>query len=328
MNEPGISQVALPGGVTATTVSGSQPGPVLALLGGVHGDEDEGVLAVHRVVGEAAGVLLKGTVRAVAPANPAAWAARSRVSPLDGGNLARCFPGVSDDGPTAAVAAAITAGVIAGSEALIDLHSAGVAYAMPTLAGWCAGIPVSDRSLRLAEAFGAPVIWQHPAAAPGRSLTAAADLGVPAIYAECAGGGGIRGSELDVYVSGVLSVMASLGMLPPSYSVRSAPPRRVTGQGDLDSGVTADRDGFFVSSADAGDIVTSGGELGRFYGYDGDLLDTVTAPIGGMVMFLRRQARTRAGDVLYVLAEVDEAQEVTTGPLLPADQSRPEEAVR
>ncbi len=71
------------------------------------------------------------------------------------------------------------------------------------------------------------------------------------------------------------------------------------GGGDLDAGVLSRFDGFFVSSVTAGDTVPAGAEIGRLHGYDGALLETVTHRPLGMVMFLRRQARTRAGDVLF-----------------------------
>ncbi len=67
-----IEQTVLAGGAVLTTVRGSRPGPTAALLGGVHGDEDEGVLAVLRVLHDLAGAQLAGTVRAVARANPSA----------------------------------------------------------------------------------------------------------------------------------------------------------------------------------------------------------------------------------------------------------------
>ncbi|NDL55995.1 succinylglutamate desuccinylase/aspartoacylase family protein [Phytoactinopolyspora mesophila] len=316
----GIHQQVLPGDVVLTTVSGRRPGPVLALLGGVHGDEDEGVLAVLRTIREVATAPLSGTLLAVAPANPGAWAASSRLNPLDGGNLARSFPGVPGQGPTDTVAAALTEHVISVAHALIDLHSAGLRYRMPLMSGFCQGGPESSRSQQLAEAFGAPVIWAHPRTAPGRSLSAAAEHGVPAIYAECSGGGSIRSRELDAYVSGVRSVMAALAMLPSEYAHAGGFQTRVSGSGDLDQGAQAPGHGLFVSSVRAGAVVTRDTEIGRLYGYDGDLLRIITAPGDGMVMFLRRQARTQQGDVLYVMAAVDTDNQVVT--------SRPEEAAQ
>jgi predicted deacylase len=302
-----IEQTVLAGGAMLTTVRGSRPGPTAALLGGVHGDEDEGVLAVLSVLHELAGGPLTGTVRAVARANPSAWAAASRTGPLDGGNLARCFPGNPKGGPTDAVAASITESVIDGADVLIDLHSAGRAYRMPLFCGFIRDAGDADGSRRAAVAFGAPLIWAHSGAPPGRSLSVAAEFGIPAVYAECGGGGGIRGDHLEAYCRGVLSVLAEFGFLPPPDPAPAVAAARwvYDGGGDLDAGVLSRYDGFFVSSVTAGDTVAAGAEIGRLHGYDGALLETVTAPAAGMVMFLRQQARTRVGDVLFSQAATD-----------------------
>ena len=138
-SEAYLEHEVLPGGAVMTTVRGEQPGPTVALLGGVHGDEDEGVLAVWRVLRELEGAALRGVVRAVAPANPSAWAAKSRFTPYDGGDLARAFPGDSGGGPTSTLADGIVGGCIDGADLLIDLHSAGVRYSMPLFCGLARG---------------------------------------------------------------------------------------------------------------------------------------------------------------------------------------------
>ncbi|WP_240477350.1 succinylglutamate desuccinylase/aspartoacylase family protein [Jiangella muralis] len=288
-----------------TTARGQRPGPTLALLGGVHGDEDEGVLAVLQVLHELRDAELAGTVRAVAPAHPAAWAAASRTSPLDGADLARSFPG--DGGSqTAAIAAGLTDGVIADADLLVDLHSAGRRYRMPLFCGFVQWRSGAEQSERAALAFGAPLVWAHSAVAPGRSVSVAIERGIPAIYAESSGGGSIRSDQLEVYVRGVLSVLAEFGMLPAPFRRRPVSgPRWVYDGGDLDAGVAARHDGLFVSTVNAGAVVGSGEEVGRLYSYAGELLETITTPSDGMVMFLRRQARTRAGEVLFALGRVE-----------------------
>lgn len=298
-------QTLLAGGAQRTTLRGNRPGPTLALLGGVHGDEDEGVLAVRRVFQQVQEVELAGTIRAVAPANPGAWDAQSRTDPRDGQDLARCFPGDPGGGETAVLAAALTDEVIDGADLLIDLHSAGLCYRMPLFCGFTRASAAGDDSRRAALAFGAPLIWEHPNVAPGRSLSVAAERGIPAIFAECSGGGSVDPRELDTYVGGVLGVMAHMGMLPPAFDRQgSRDVQWIYGDGDLDMGAKSEHDGFFLSATLAGHVVGEHAEVGRLYDQDMRLLEIVTAPCEGMVMFLRRQARTRVDDVLFVLAQL------------------------
>lgn len=300
-----IETTVLSGGAVCTTLTGEHPGPTVALLGGVHGDEDEGVLAVQLVLRHLTTGRLAGMVRAVAPANPLAWAAGTRTSGLDGQNLARCFPGDPHAGPTAALAAGLTAGVIDSADLLLDLHSAGVAYRMPLFTGYVTSTRAAEASARAARVFGAPLVWAHPSAAPGRTLTVAAERGTPAIYVECGGGGGIQREHLDAYVTGVLAVLADQGMLPDHPVPGHLPTTRlVYGPGDLDAGATASAPGWFVAATSPGSVVTTGSEIGTVYDLQGQVASRVTAPGDGLVMFLRQHARVHAGEVLYTLASL------------------------
>lgn len=285
-----------------TAHRGAAPGPTVALLGGIHGDEEEGVLAVQRV--EAALVerpLACGTLRAVAVAHPAAYAASSRTSPLDGLNLARAFPGDPDGSATQRIAHALTERAIRDSDLLVDLHSAGRAYAMPTFAGCIEdGGDVSARSRRAARAFGAPLLWEHPGpAAPGRTIATAISLGIPCIYVEGSGGGSVEQAELDVYVGGVLRVLADLGMLAFEPPASTGIERVVRGGGgNLDAGLLAPCGGRFVAACAAGDVLAAGARVGEIVDEAGSRAVELIAPADCTVMFLRRAARIDAGEVV------------------------------
>ena len=205
-----------------TVIRGPSPGPTVAVLGGVHGDEYEGVIAATAIGRMLQTTLVRGTVRIAAPAHPAAWTARTRQSPIDGANLARVFPGRADGSATERVAHAITEHVIRGSDLLVDLHSAGSGFEMPFLCGYHGDGDNGIESQRYADAFAARFTWRHDGVPePGRSLTAAFELGIPAIYVEGHGGLSIRAGELQGYIDGVRRVLHLLGMLadapPPSH---------------------------------------------------------------------------------------------------------------
>lgn len=285
--------------------AGPVTGPVVALLGGVHGDEEEGVLAVQRVGATLAGrPLARGAVRSVAVAHPAAYAADRRTSPLDGLDLARSFPGDATGTATQRLAHDVTQRVIRGCDLVIDLHSAGRDYAMPMFAGYVDdGDDVSARSRRAAVAFGAPLLWEHPGPAPaGRTLSTAIALGIPCIYAEASGGGGLDRRQLELYVGGVMRVLADLRML--DYE---PPPGRLErvirgGDGDLDAGVTAPCGGRFVAARDAGDVLATGDLIGEIADEAGVPVAEITAPSESTLVYLRRTARIAAGERVCALA--------------------------
>ena len=282
-----------------------QAGPTVALLGGIHGDEEEGVLAVQRVnavIRETP--LIKGTVRAVAVAHPAAYAANQRTSPLDDLNLARCFPGDPAGTATERLAHELTEKVIRGSDLMIDLHSAGSAYAMPTFVGYVdSGDGVATRARRAAMTFGASLVWEHPApAAPGRTISTALDFGIAGIYVEGSGGGSLEQEEIDLYVHGVLNVLADLQMAS-SQSTSEPGPRQLIrgGGGDLDAGIAAPCGGRFVAWRKPGETLFEGDVIGEIVDQTGPTVAVVTTPVDATLMFVRRTARIAAGEVVCAL---------------------------
>src|SRR5687767_9800926 len=72
---------------------GIHPGPVLLVMGAVHGNEHEGPVSIARLLGLFDLTEMAGTLIALPVTNPPAFVANTRESPLDGCNLARIFPG-------------------------------------------------------------------------------------------------------------------------------------------------------------------------------------------------------------------------------------------
>lgn len=287
-------------------------GPTVSILGGVHGDEIEGVLALRAVVARLAtpgAAPLRGTLRWIAPAHPAAWAADTRACPVDGLNLARVFPGDRAGRPTEQVAAHITFELIAGSDLLIDLHSAGRQLDMALLCGFHSTGPLAPQAEAAAAAFAAPFTWLHPDSSQGRSLSAASELGIPSIYVEGHGGGQLRQTDLDAYVGGVLRVLAHLGLIdegpvPEQSTV-------VTGDGNTDEGIVANFDGYFVSRRETGEVLRAGDVIGTVVNEDLQPLGEACAPGDGVLMLVRRNARVVAGDTLAIVAAVGGSVDAT-----------------
>jgi predicted deacylase len=286
-------------GVTRYRLAAPTPGPRLVVLGGVHGNEIGGIVAAGRLTTRDL-PLAAGTIDIIPVAHEAANDAFLRESPADGGNLARTFPGDPKGTPTEQLAALITTQVIDGADALIDLHTSSPDADMPLFAGAVHdGSASADAGVRMAVAFGAGTLWTHPSLGPGRTLTAAAERGIPAIYVESPRGGVLSESAVSAYVSGVLRVGALLGMLP-GRAISEPPPvaRWFHGNGDTDTFGLAAHDGYFVADAELLQPVRAGETVGRVLDSRGRELARVNAPGDGAVTYLRRTARVRPGDSL------------------------------
>jgi predicted deacylase len=288
---------------TVDVVAAPEPGPVVGILGGVHGDEYDGVLAAHELRSWLPTELVRGEVRIAAPAHPAAWWSRTRTSPVDGLDLARVFPGGQNGRPTEQVAHALTERVIRGSDLLVDLHAGGAGFDMPFLCGYHGGDDErGTRSRRFAEAFAARFTWEHEGLpAPGRSLSVAFDLGVPAIYVESHGGRTVRAADLRGYVEGVRRVLLALGMIADAPHA-SARPVRVRGDGDTDGGILAPAAGHLVLRSGAGDRVGGGEVVGEIVRPHDARAIPVCAPHDGFVMLLRRDSCVAEGETVCIVA--------------------------
>ena len=79
-------------------------GPTVLIIGGVHGDEFEGPVAVLNLLHRLKVSDVKGSIIGLPALNAPALQASARVSPLDDGNLNRAFPGDPDGTPTQMIA--------------------------------------------------------------------------------------------------------------------------------------------------------------------------------------------------------------------------------
>lgn len=281
------------------TVRGSEPGPTLVVLGAVHGDEYEGVETIPLVFGDVDASALAGTLVMVPVCNLPAYESAIRSSPIDGMNLARVFPGKADGTVTERIAYALTEKLFRHADFLVDLHSGGVAYDIPTLIGYLHDDgELGQKSRAAAEAFGAPVLWGHPMPMPaGRSISAAMEHNVPWLYTEAPGGGLARPSDIACFRRGVLNVMRHLNMLPGAPEVPT-PTHHLVGDGNLDVVTLAPIGGFFRPTVTVLDRVAKGEELGRIVDFFGNTTAVITAEMDGVVIMVRRLHRVHVGEGL------------------------------
>lgn len=298
-----------PLGLPLLIADGHASGPHVVVLGGVHGDEYEGVAAAAAVWRDLDVTALRGRLSIVSVANPPAFGAGTRTSPVDGGNLARTFPGSPNGSVTERIAHRLSEALISRADLLIDLHSAGQHYAMPLLCGsYSAADDLGRRCRAAALAFGAPVYWAHPDLSPGRSLSVALDAGVACLYAECGGGGRVRPADLHAYRLGVRRVLAHVGALPPM----DAPPEpglRLRSTGDVDTALVVNHAGVLVERTSVLTRVEQDEVLGEVFDERGEILETLRSPRRGIVVMARRTARVRAGDGAYLVALPDDSEE-------------------
>jgi predicted deacylase len=287
------------------TVTGSEPGPTLVVTAAVHGDEYEGVAAIPQAFARVSPEALRGTLVMVPICNVPAYEAIQRSSPIDGLNLARVFPGDARGTLTQRIAHWMTEKLIRPADFYIDLHSGGIQSEIPTLIGYgYDDSPQGQASLAGAKAFGAPILWRHPFPfAPGRTISAAAEFGIPSLYTEAPGGGYAHPDDVACFAQGILNVMMHLDMIDGTPQPRPMT-HHLFGDGNMDTVLDAEVAGFFRAEVKLLDSVRAGQRLGTVMDAFGAPLQTLVTQRDGIVILLRRFHRVNVGDGLAAITGV------------------------
>ncbi len=285
---------------------GRRPGPILLASGAVHGDEYEGVLAIQDLFDELDVEAMAGTFIGVPVLNSLAFAAATRESAWDQQNLARTFPGSPTGSPTQRLAHAFQRYLLPRADLYADLHAGGNAYAIKELAGYMLRTDaIGERQRAAAIAFGLDLVW-GTAPLPGRTLSAAAELNVPAIYVELRGEGRARAADVAQTRQGLRNLLALLGILPGRYPTE-APlliEDAAAGSGHLQLDHPSPAAGIFVPAVQLWQAVEQNQPLGSVRHPDGTNLAVINAGRGGRVLFIRTLPRVFAGDTVAFVLEV------------------------
>jgi len=251
--------------VPISVVHGSRPGPVVTLLGAVHGDELVGPLALtylcgHNFMGPEKVIdpkVLAGTLRIVPIVNLPGYRRRIRYFP-DGRDLNRSFPGNPDSNTTSRVAHGLWENVISGSDYIVDFHTAAKGRTNTPQIRANLAHPSSNR---IARAFGIETILdsEGPRGSLRRTVN---DSDVACITFE--GGGPDEADPESVQISmyGAINLLRSLRMLP---GYPSKPRFRILASGSV--WIRSDQGGLLDVLAPAGSFVE-----------EGEIVATVTDP--------------------------------------------------
>lgn len=256
--------------------------------------------AVRRLVALLPGKLVRGRITLVPVVNQDAFNRGSRCA-HDGLDLARTLPGSPSGSYTQQLAWALNQH-IRQADHYIDLHSGGIAFRLPFLAGYMlhpdARVLAEQRAM--ARAFGAPIVWGTSPSLQGRSLSAARDAGIAAIYVEYGGGSECDPQAVEALAQGCLRVARWLGLLADEpeavegvdYFVEDYRPE----SGHLQVQHAAPARGFFEPAVQLMQPVTVGEPMGYISDALGQRRVAVGAETSGRVLFIRVHPPVREGE--------------------------------
>jgi N2-acetyl-L-2,4-diaminobutanoate deacetylase len=274
---------------------GAKSGPRILLIAGVHGDEYEGVAALHDVVDELDPQTLTGSVVIVPVANPQAFHAGTRRNPVDFGDLNRAFPGDPLGTITQRLAAVLFEEFVLGSDAFLSLHGWSKEATVIPYAEYPLGEgQVVERSkaaaLHLGMEYLHPYVW--PAGVLGDAATR---HGIAAVETEVGGMGTITAEGQRITRSIILRFLEFWGVISGTAPPKSAGLRqKIVDHDDIFAG----RSGLFRRTVEIGQPVSQGETLGRTFALEGRCVEELFAPCTGVVAILRMNSSVQPGDRL------------------------------
>jgi predicted deacylase len=282
-------------------------GPVLLLNGATHGDEYEGPTLLRTWAENWRPSELRGTVVMVPVLNEVAFFAGRRCHPADEGNLARAFPGNARGSATAQLAHLFDTQLLAQATHYVDLHSGGIACELLPWVGYFNRDDRIGRTQReMARCFDRFWNWAGPFL-PGRTLSAAHQRGIPAIYVECRGAGGVEAHDLDALERGLQHLLQWANCVSGAAPKLARQKTRTAideNEAHLQIHHPAPHDGLFVSQVKLGHRVRKGAILGSVHALGGGRPHVVKAESSGRVVLVRYQRSVLKGDALFALAPI------------------------
>ena len=266
------------------------PGPTVLILGGVHGDEINGVETIRRLIYEDKLTKLKcGTVIAIPIVNIYGFINFSRAVP-DGKDVNRSFPGSLNGSLASRVARVITLKILPQVDYIIDLHTGGSSrFNFPQIR-YTSSDP---RALELAKIFGAPFVIKKPLIS--KSLRKIAkDKNIPVVVFE--GGESLRfdGPSIQIASHGIQRVLNHLEM---SETTVPAPERQIHFVKTM--WIRASHSGLFMWSKQSGNRILKGEIIGVINDPQGLSSASVIASRDGYIIGHNNASVVNQGDALF-----------------------------
>jgi hypothetical protein len=302
---PAGSDAAL--SIPVVIVHGAKPGPVLAIVSGLHGTEYASIIAVESLIGRLDPASVAGTVILLPLVNVNSFEQKvPHINPADGKNMNRMFPGNMSGTQTDRASFLITREVVDRCDHLIDLHGGDLDENLRPYSYWTkTGNEKQDAiSREMVLAFGLDHIIisadrpKDPAASRYLENTATT-RGKPSITVEAGYAGTVMTDDVEALARGCLSVMRYLKMLPGQ-------PERIEHPVWIEKvlSVTSEGTGIFYPLVQRGTYVADGMALGYLTDYVGNKAPALRAPASGIVLFVRAIPSMTRGETIASIGVV------------------------
>lgn len=279
-------------------VNGKTSGPSAWINAAVHGDEINGVEIIRRVLETINPKELRGTLFVIPIVNLPGFTTGDRYLP-DRRDLNRSFPGSPRGSLASRIAHLLMTEVVQRCSVGVDLHTG--SDHRTNLPQIRADLDDAE-TLRLAHAFGAPVVF-HSSTRDGSLRQAATDKGATVLLYEAGEAWRFDETSIRTGTAGVLRVLVGIDMIDDNHDVPEPSQRSIVTRNSR--WVRARRSGIAQVWPAMGDLVTKGQKIGRVHDAFGNQLSQTVANIDGIIIGLNLDPIVNQGDALVHIAEIE-----------------------
>jgi N-alpha-acetyl-L-2,4-diaminobutyrate deacetylase len=304
-NLGGWASIMLP-----VAVVGRGEGPTALVMAGNHGDEYPGQVAILRLMKELKAEQVTGRVILVPALNVPASKAATRLSPIDGKNLNRSFPGRADGTVTEMIAHYLTTELFPLADIVIDIHTGGRSVDFVPCAHMHLVPAGPQRAAMLAgtEAWNSEFCFLYADIAGTGLLPVEAERqGKTVITTEMGGSESVTTAVHRLTQSGLRNVLIQTGVLQGEFVSREAAgvgPARWVQSLDREDYRFAPESGIYENLVPLGEDVAAGQPVGQvhFLERPDRQPEVVVAPSAGVLIATRAPSLVAQGDCVACIA--------------------------
>ena len=283
-------------------------GPTALLTGANHGDEYEGPIALFSLAKRTDISNISGRVIIVPAMNFPAFQSCDRVSPIDGINMNRTYPGKPDGTVTQIIADYFSRTLLPIADIALDIHSGGKTLdCLPFAASHVLEDKEQEASCdAAAKAFGAPYLLKMLELDSGGMYDSQVEsMGKTFITTELGGGGTSTPYTVEIAKRGIDNLLIHTGIMDGALIPNFSPTVSLNMPDDR-SFVCCEHRGLVEPIVSLGDMVRAGDLLAKIHNMDRTTGEPVEyfAKRDGMVIIKHAPSIVSMGDNLFVIAEV------------------------
>ena len=267
-----------------TVINGAGRGKTLLITAGIHGGEYPGIQTATELAQEVDPGKIRGQIVIVHCVNTAAFYQRvSYISPLDGKNINRLFPGDAGGSAGDQTARFLTENFHKKADFYLDLHGGDIHEKLPPYV-YCPSVGEDKRVLETARKAAEYINAEYMvmSTATTGAYNSRAILGIPSLLLERGGQGQWSRRQVDRYKEDVINIMRFLGMVDEKPVLPQKPAVVLQEVVYLDS----DLDGCWYACADIREKVEKGQRIGYIRDIFGNVIKEYYAEFDAVVLYV------------------------------------------